>query len=237
MFGILDAVILILLLMGVIFGAKRGLIRGAVNCFGMIAIIIIAYILKNPLADLLFSIFPFIDYKEFISGATVINILFFEMIAFIIVFAILLFLFRILLKMSKFVEKILDATIVGGLFSKILGAIFGFLEYYVIAFIVICILTLPIFGIDASSSKLATFMLDKTPVMSSVIQEKLQSIEEITALAKKYEHNNKSNEYNVMAIDYMLKGGVITVKTADKLVEKGRLNYSGINTVIDKYRK
>lgn len=236
MFGILDAVIIVLLLGGIVLGAKRGFIKEIVNFAGIILVVVLAYFLKNPLADLLFSIFPFIDFKDVINDATILNILFFETIAFIIVFAILLFLLRLLLKTSKIIQKVLDFTIIGGIISRILGAIVGFIEFYILGFIIIYILTLPILNLDLGSSKLADFMLNKTPALSNVMNDSLEAIEDLRNLTSKYKHNKKSDEYNIMAIDYMLKGGVITVKTADKLVSKGKLKYNGVNTVINKYR-
>lgn len=236
MFNILDAVIIVLLLFGAFIGLKRGLLREVVMLIGTIVILVVAYYLKNPIADLLFNIFPFIDFKDFTSGGTIINILFFEMIAFIIAFVLLLFLFRLALKSSKVIQKFLDKTIVFGLISRILGAIIGFLHYYIITFIIIFILSIPLFSFDFGTSKLATNMLNKTPFLSDFMNKGLESVNGINNLNISFKNNTKSDEYNIIAVDYMLKGKIITVTTVDNLVEDGKLNYNGVNTVIDKYR-
>ena len=46
-------------------------------------------------------------------------------------------------------------------------------------------------------------------------------------------HHIKSKE----ALEVFLKYKVITISSADKLAEKGKLNIDEINTIIDKYRE
>lgn len=237
MFNILDAVIIILLLGGIVFGLKRGFLRETTMFIGTIVIIVLAYFLKNPVADILFSLFPFIDFKDFASGGVLINILFFETIAFVIVFCILLILFRVLVNTSKVIEKIFNATIILGIISKILGAVVGFIHYYIITFILLFIVSIPLFNFDFSTSKFADKILYDTPILSNIMKDSTSSINEIKIIENTIKNNKNKNEYNASIVDYMLKGKVITVHTADNLVKQNKLNYTGIGAVIDKYRE
>src|SRR5699024_5113091 len=130
MFLIIDIGILLLLLMGAIVGFKRGFINQTVMFLGTILVIVLAYFLKYPVASLFYSIFLFIDFGN--SYSVVLNILMYEVIAFLLVAAILFGLLNILIKFTNVFEKILNATIILGIPSKILGALMGVLQYFVV---------------------------------------------------------------------------------------------------------
>ena len=133
--NIIDVVIILMLLSGAVIGFKKGVIKSIVSLIGTIIVIVLSFYLKNPLSVFLYTFLPFFSFS-----ISAINILIYEAIAFLIVFSALLVILRIVIKISGLIELILKFTVILAIPSKILGAIFVFLEYYVFTFAVLFIL-------------------------------------------------------------------------------------------------
>ena len=191
---ILSLIILIFIAMGVIVGAKRGFTYQLIKMIGTILIIIIAYLFKDMFANFLADNFNFINLDKDIS------IIIYKFISFTLLFMILKFFLIILLKVSKGFEHILNATIILGIPSKILGGILGFIEYYIYTFIILLILCLPIFKIDINKSKVATYILKDTPVISNKLNVSL-----ITDLKEIFNNTNiKESDYKEILEKYKI---------------------------------
>ena len=126
--SIIDIIVLIFLGFGALLGFKRGFTRQLVSLIGIFVIIVLSFIFKNPVSVFLYKNLPFFNFGGIFKDITVLNILVYEILAFIIVFLLLTVVFRVLLKVTKIFEKILTVTIILGIPSKILGSILGVLE-------------------------------------------------------------------------------------------------------------
>ena len=84
--NILDYLILIIIILGALYGYKRGFIGSLINFIGTIVVIILAFYLKNPISVFLYEHFPFFKISGFYSGISVYNILIYEGISFLITF-------------------------------------------------------------------------------------------------------------------------------------------------------
>lgn len=235
-FTIVDAIIILFLLMGAIVGFKRGVIQSATMFVGIIIVIILSYYLKNPLSKLMYTYLPFFKFSGALQGVTVLNILIYEAIAFLIVFLILTALLNVLIKATGIVEKILKFTIILGIPSKILGAIFGILEQFIYLFVFLFLFSRLSFTAEyINESFLGTKILDSTPILSGVIESSYQSFEEIYSLKDKYANSTNKEEYNKEALDILLKYAIISPDGAKKLVENGKIDTEGIDAIISKY--
>lgn len=220
--NILDAVILILLLVGMLGGIKRGLIKELVLFLGLGASIVGAWLFRGPVSTFMYKNLPFFGFKGIFKGVSALNILLYELIAFLLVFAILILILRILLKVSGLIEKILKATIILGIFSKIAGAILGFIEAYLIIFVLLFVLNQPFINIQGmEGSKFISIILNKTPILSDQIGNTREAIDEIGILAKKYK-NSKGN-MNEEMLDIFRKYDIISEENINILKEKGKL--------------
>ncbi len=236
MINILDVIILLLIAFGAISGFKRGAIKSSVSFIGIILVIIVAYILKNPLANFMMKHLPFFDFGGAFKGVSVLNILIYEAIAFCILFALLQTILQIIIHFSSILESILKATIVLSIPSKILGLIFGFLEGFIYAFVLIYVLSLFSFSQNLfQNSKLANPILNHTIVLTNFSKKTSQSMEEIYSLKEKYQAINDKREYNYEAMDILLKYDVVSVDTMQKLVEQGKLELNNIDVLVNKY--
>ena len=222
--GIVDIIILIFLAFGALIGFKRGFTRQLVSLVGIFVIIILSYLFKNPVSVFLYNNLPFFNFGGIFKDITVLNILVYEVIAFFIVFFVLTIIFRILVKLTKWFEKILNATIILGIPSKILGAALGIVQNLIYTFIVLYILSLPTFNLEViKESKVGNLILDKTPILNKICDDTLTVFNEVIALKEEYNTTTNVNEYNQKTLNIMIDNGVITEENAQKLIDKGKI--------------
>ena len=222
--GVVDIIILIFLAFGALLGFKRGFTRQLVSLVGIFVIIILSYFFKNPISIFLYNNLPFFNFGGIFKDITVLNILVYEVIAFFIVFLILTIIFRILVKLTKWFEKLLNATIILGIPSKILGAVLGIVQNLIYTFIVLYIFSLPTFNLDIiKDSKVGNLILDKTPILNKIANKTLSVFNQVIELKKEYDTTTNVGEYNQKTLNIMIDSGVITEENVKKLIEKGKI--------------
>lgn len=222
--NIIDIVILIFLAFGALLGFKRGFTKQLVSLVGVFAIIILSFLLKNPVSVFLYNNLPFLNFGGIFKDISVINILMYEVIAFFVIFVILTLIFKILLRVTSIFEKILKWTIILGIPSKILGAVLGIVENLIYIFIILYILNLPSININIiNNSKVGNTILEKTPILTNICDKTLTAFNEIGNLAKEYENTDNVGEFNQKALNLMIDNGVITKENAQKLIDKGKI--------------
>lgn len=233
MLSVVDAIIILFLLMGAVLGFKKGVIKSVVSFVGTILVFVLSFTLKNALSVFLYTHFPFFN-----VGISVLNILIYEAIAFLILFVLFSAILRILIKISGIIETLLKFTIVLGIPSKILGAIFGFLEMYL--FIFVALFLLAQFNVQNSlitDSKMADFILGKTPIVSNVLDDTYTAVKEVVNLNKEYGKNGNTDKLNQDGLDILLKYKVLSVENANKLLEKNKLKIKDANSIVSKYKE
>ncbi len=220
--NILDALIIIFLILGIMAGLRRGFVRQVVLLLGLIIVLVLSFYLKNPVASFLYKHLPFFKFNGLIKGVSVINILLYELIAFLVVFSILYLILRIILKITGLIESLLKATIILGFVSKILGGIVGLIESYIIVFIILFVANQPFIHLSGlDDSIVAQKILEYTPVMSSATKDTRKVINEISDLSGSYKSNSK--EFNDKAIDLFVKYSIISKENVEYLREKGKI--------------
>lgn len=236
--NIVDVIIILLIAFGGVLGFKRGFIRSLVSALGTIAIVILAFFLKNPVSVLLYENLPFFDFGGIIKGVTVLNIALYELLAFIILLAILGIMLKVLTLVTSVFEKILTMTIILGIPSKILGAVVGTLKWFVIVFIGLYVLNMPMFNIkEVEESHFANGILENTPILSNIIDDTTKVIDEFIVLKDNYEDKNVDpKEFNRQTLELFLKYDVVTVESVEKLISKEKLKIGNVDEILDKYR-
>lgn len=237
--NIVDLIIIIVILFGAVIGFKRGFTKSLVSAVGLIAIVIIAFLLKNPVSTVLYEHLPFFQFGGVIKGVTVLNIALYELLAFVIVLAVLGIVLKILMIATSIFERILTLTIILGIPSKILGAIIGVLEWFILVFIGLYVLNMPVVNVkEINNSTLAPKILNNTPILSGVIKDTNAVINEFASIKDKYTDKNvDTNEFNKETLDLFLKYNVVSVDSVDKLIKDNKLKIDGIDEVLVKYRK
>ncbi len=237
--NIVDLIIIIVILFGAVIGFKRGFTKSLVSAVGLIAIVVIAFLLKNPVSTILYEHLPFFQFGGVIKGVTVLNIALYELLAFIIVLAILGIVLKILMIATSVFERILTLTIILGIPSKILGAIIGALEWFVLVFIGLYVLNMPVVNVkEINNSTLVPKILNNTPILSGVIKDTNNVIKEFASIKDRYTDKNvDTNEFNKETLDLFLKYNVVSIDSVDKLIKDNKLKIDGIDEVLVKYRK
>lgn len=222
--GIVDIIILIFLAFGALIGFKRGFTRQLVSLVGIFVIIILSFLFKNPVSVFLYNNLPFFNFGGIFKDITVLNILVYEVIAFFIVFFVLTIIFRILVKITNIFEKILNATIILGIPSKILGALLGVVQNLIYTFIILYILSLPTFNLTIiKDSKVGNLILDKTPILNKIANKTLSVFNQVVELKEEFDTTTNVGEYNKKTLKIMIDSGVITEENAKRLIEKGKI--------------
>ena len=236
--NVVDIAILIILLIFIAKGFSNGAVKETVSFVGGIAVIVIAYLLKNPVSVFLYQVMPFFKFSGLIMGITVLNIVIYELFAFLLVAAILMTVYQVIVKMTSIFETLLKLTFVLALPSKLLGALVGAIEGIIVTFLLLfaCV------QVDSTrkyvdESKFGHEILTKTPIMSTAVSPIYDSLKEIYEVADNYKGSSDRDAANLECLEVLLKYKVLTSENADVLVENGKLKMPGVDQVIDKYRK
>ena len=222
--NVADIIIVIALVLGAIGGFKAGVIKKTADFVGIFLVIILSFYLKNYLSVIMYENLPFINFGGFIKGIEAINILFYEVLAFIIAFSLLMLILKIVLMLTGLIEKILKATVILSIPSKILGIVVGAIEMYVYVFLVLVVITLPIINVPyVRDSKVSSFILNNTPILSSVSEEMVDTYNDIYKVVK--DKDSKSNEeLNDEVIKLLLDKKVITKESLNKLIDRNKIH-------------
>ena len=222
--NVADIVILIALVLGALAGFKAGVIKKTADFLGIFIIIILAFYLKNYLSVLMYENLPFFNFGGFIKGVEAINILLYEIIAFFIVLAALMFILRVVLMVTGLIEKILKATVILSIPSKLLGILVGVVETYIYVFLALVVLTLPLFKIPyVRESKIGNFMLNNTLILSGISEEMLDIYGSVYTIVD--EKDNKTNEeLNEEVLELLIDKQVISKESAKKLVDQNKVH-------------
>ena len=232
--NIVDVVIVLSLAFGAVLGFKRGAIRTGVSFIGLVLAIILAAILRRPVAGLMYEYLPFFNFAGIFEGVKVLNILLYEVVAFFVVFSVLLIGVGLLSKVANIIEKALDFTIVLGIPSKTIGIAVGFIETYIYVFIIMYFLTLPMFNIGiVKDSKVTDKILNNTPILTNTVGNTLDAFQSVYELK---DANKTKEEYSRKSLDIMLKHEITDVESIDKLIESGKLEIEGAESILSKYR-
>ena len=156
----LDIVIIVILAIQTITGFAQGFIKALAGLIGLIVGIILAGRFYENLASGLF---------RFISNTDTANV-----VAFVVILIVVWGIFSIL---ASFLTKLVNVVFLGWL-NRILGAIFGVAMGALFIAAALAIWA-KYFGTDAlSNSFMATFLLDKFPVVLSLLPSQFGSIKD-----------------------------------------------------------
>ncbi len=236
--NIVDAIILLIVLACGAVGFKRGVFKQLVTTVGFVLVVVLAFYLKNPIAEFLSLYLPFFKFGGDFANVTSLNIILYQIISFILVVIVLQSILNVLIKITGVIEKILKFTIILGIPSKILGFIVGVIEGFIIVFLALFFLRQPGFNLKImEDSKFTDPILKSTPILSQVAGGMVNTFNDLYELGNDYyEKEMNENELNLKSIDVMLEHKIITPKYVSKLVDSGKIDVDGIDSILNKYR-
>ena len=236
--SLLDIIIVLVLAMSAIIGFKRGAIKEVVSLVGIIIVFVVAFSLKGVIGNVLCKWLPFFNFAGNFEGVTVLNILLYQLLAFLIIYSLLFSVYMIVLKVSGVVQKLVHMTVILWLPSKLIGAVVAFITGYVMVFVVLLALLIPLKNTDFFlESKFANYIVYDTPILAGSAENISTSINEVYTLGEDLSKGEISkNEANVKTLDVLLKYKIVSPKTARQLVVLDKLDgITGLEKVIEKY--
>ena len=227
-YNIIDIIIVIFLLIGFVTGFKRGFVKQGVITAGTFLVVILAFIFKNPLSIVLYEHCPFFA-SGILKNYSVLNILLYELISFFILLSIFSLIFAIIVKISGVLERLVRATIILALPSKLLGGLLGVIESFIFSFIVLLIITLPITNFSTSKyvteSKLKDYILNKSLVLSKAGKSIVKSANSVNDLIKDKKNLGKK-EFNCKALNVFIDNKIVSKDSVDYLKENNKIDKS-----------
>ena len=225
--NIITAAIILIVLLYMVLGFKRGVIKTGVSLVGTIAILVVSYVLKDVIANFLMDKLPFFNFGGVFAGITSINILMYNMLSFIVVFVILYCVLNILLTLSGLIEKILKLTVILAIPSKIFGAILGLIEGILVAFLFSFVfLHLAPTEKYVMDSKLAIILLERSPFIGRMTTSTTLALEDINNIVNSLKEDDDRSEANFKVLHQLIYWKVISVDEAQKLIDDKKLEFN-----------
>ena len=212
--NLVDIFFLLIILVCGLIGLKRGFFKELVLTVGYIVLLIVSYKLITPTTNLIISLVK--------VGNNPLNLLIYQIIAFLVVFIILGIIFQLIVFLTNILEKLLNVTIVLGIFSKILGFILGLIKGVIVAYLLSLLFTLPMFNNIPMfrNSSVRTGLLTKMPNI------KLNKIvNEISKL------DINSNDFNKQVLQILIKYNILTKEKVIDMVKSGQLDSTFLNYI------
>ncbi|MBR5370076.1 MAG: CvpA family protein [Bacilli bacterium] len=226
---------IILILIGYIIGGwKNGVVKETTSLIGMIIVFFLSYYLKGIVGNFLCSVLPFFEFDGLVS----LNILIYQAIAFFLLYSIFMGLYSFLLKISNGLQKIVNATIILIIPSKILGAIIGLISGWITMFIILLVLLIPLKDFDQfKDSTMNNIILFHTPVLSDTVKPLTKGALEIYDVSSKIAKKKiDTNEANLKSIDIMLKYKLVDKDTIENLIENNKLDkIKNLDSILNNY--
>ena len=94
--NIVDVIIILIILLGGLVGFKEGAIKKLTSIIGLVAVVILSFMLKNYLSVFFYENLPFFNLWGLFKGIQVVNIVFYELLAFLIIASLLTIIYRVL---------------------------------------------------------------------------------------------------------------------------------------------
>ena len=212
--NLVDIFFLLIILVCGLIGLKRGFFKELVLTVGYIILLIISYKLITPTANLIISLVK--------VGNNPINLLIYQIIAFLVVFIILSIIFQLIVFLTNALEKLLNITIVLGIFSKILGFILGLVKGVIVAYLLSLLFTLPMFN-NIPMFRNSTVKSELLTKMPNIKLNKI--VNEISKL------DINSNDFNKQVLQILIKYNILTKEKVIDMVKSGQLDSTFLNYI------
>ena len=229
--NLVDIICIVIILLFALWGFKRGVIKSLVQLVGTCAVLVLAWVFKDSLANLLMSFMPFFDFGGIFSGVTSMNIVIYELISFVVIYILLYCILSIIINISGLIEKILKLTVILAIPSKILGAILGLIAGVIMAFLVTFIMFhLPQTESMVAESKFAIILLERTPIIGPMAVDTTLALEDINEILEAMKNESDRESVNFQVLHTLVYYNVISKEDAQKLIDDDKIHFT--NTVI-----
>lgn len=223
---IISLIVILVFVSDVINGYKKGFLGTAIKLFKSVVALVFAYLFKGKLATYLSIHLPFFNLQGLFKGLDIVNVLIYELIAFVAIFAVVSLILKIIIDLFNIEERLFSLIVQLGIPNNLIGGIFGGLKSIVVIYFVLSIFTAVanFVNIDTGNS-LGEYVLN-IPVLKNSFGGTLDSLDEISELAVEYKNTQDKGVINGDAISILLENGILTEEQLSVLIESGKVEYS-----------
>ena len=223
--AIVNIVIILLIVLATIDSYKKGLFDSVIKFLGFIIACVVAFTFKNKLSVLMYTYLPFFKFGGSIKGVTAINILLYELIAFLIIYIVAKLVINLIIKMTGIIDRLVKLIPIIGFIDQLLGAIVGFIDAIVVLYLVIFIFKFGcnMFGVYVKPSLADNIM--EIPILNDKFGSSLSAFDDIIALKDDY-NSSEADVFNNKAIKILLDKNVLTQDNLDLLIKKKKITYN-----------
>lgn len=228
----IDYGVIIILLCSIIIGYKNGVVKTTISLLAVVLSAFLAYQFKGVVANFLISVLPFVSFRGMFEGLTSMTILFYHGAAFLVIFIVIYNLLSILIILAGFIDKLLKMTVILYLPDKILGGVVGFIKGTMISFVLIFVMVqLPYTQEYIINSTYGYQILNRTPIIRNLLAETTVVSTEISNLVLDADTEDSNYIYRTETaiMQVFIKYGLITLDTAQSLVDNGKLELEGVS--------
>jgi len=229
---VVNIVLIAFIVLGILAGMKKGLIKSAVSLIGLVAVVIISYTLRIKVAAFLIDTMPFFNFGGAFEGLTSLNILIYNVLAFVVIFVLLYCLLNIVITLTGIIDTILKFTVIWIIPSKIGGAIIGLFESWVFLYLVLFVLAQFTFTNGfIKESAVSNFILDNTPIVGNYLGGARKAALDIYGVIEEYNNDETKTkeDLNLEILKIQINYNLITDSKATELMEIGKI---GLNNVM-----
>lgn len=235
--NIFDIAVILLILMSAVAGMKQGALKSSINFIGTIIVYVLAFLFKSKVGVLLCKLCPFFSF----DGYPTLNILLYQMIAFVLIAGVLFVIFNFIMRVTGLVQRLVDMTIILKLPSSILGLVIGLIEGYIIMFIVLAVLAVPFRNFDMyQDSKVINTILHKSPILTKSLGGVIDSLADTIKVTTKMESNeiDQKNTTNLDIMGAYLDNNIISKEDALDIIDMDKFDtVPGIRQYVESYQK
>lgn len=227
---IVNTIIIVVFLISLLVGHKKGFAETSINFVISIISTVLAFCFKNPLSVYMYTNLPFFNLDGVFKGVSVINVLIYELIAFMVLLFCFTIIFTVIVHLTN-IDKLLFSLFVKlRIPNKLFGSIFCFLQTYIIMYFIIFVGMFigNLFEFKGIDDTLA-YKIYKTPILYETLEPIHNTISEIGSLVSTHESVNSKEEFNKESIKILLKYDIISEDNVRLLVEKDKLDIDNVD--------
>ncbi len=170
----LDLILIIIFIASLMVGIKRGFVVEVIHLASFFVSLLVAYLFYKPLADRFVFWIPYPGISEAASKTLILDAIDVDQTFYrVIAFAVIFFVTKIVLQVIASIFDFLTYLPILKSVNRLLGAVLCFIEFYLIAFIILYVLALlPLDFIQnlLGGSIITGLILEHTPIITNMFQ-------------------------------------------------------------------
>lgn len=222
---LIGIIIIVIAVLGVYLGYQNGIIKVGADFVALFISMILAGLLKGPISNMLYGVFPFLSYSGALEELYTVNLIFYQVMIYLILLLFFLAIYQLIIIKTKVKELITNTMVETYLVFKFLGAFLGGPLIILFIYNFLLFFNMPYLNLkEVRDSKYVNGILNKTPIIASINKSLYNSEKYFNDIIGDKKEREKDKRYlDNKILNHMIDEGFISDKKVDELVDKGYL--------------